>query len=166
MNNNDILRRLRYALELNDQSMIDLFALVDQQVERNQLKNWLKKEKDTGFAICNDKTLATFLNGFIVHKRGKRNNEIPIAESRLTNNIILMKLKIALNLKSDDILELLKLADFPLSKAELSALFRRKDHQHYRECKDQILRNFMQGILLKYRQQQETKKKFEWKWEK
>ncbi len=166
MNNNDILRRLRYALELNDQAMIDLFALVDQSVERDQLKNWLKKEEDAGYLVCSDKTLATFLNGFIVHKRGKRNDETPKAENKLTNNIILMKLKIALNLKSDDILELLKLADFPLSKHELSALFRRKDHQHYRECKDQILRNFIQGILLKYRNKQEPKKKFEWKWEK
>ena len=62
-----------------------------------------------------------------------------------------MKLKIALNLKADDVLGILDLANFRISKHELSAFFRRPDHKHYRECKDQILRNFLKGIQLKYR---------------
>ncbi len=163
INNNDILRRLRYAVELNDALMIEIFGLVEYPVTRDQIRNWLKKEEDEGFEALNDKILATFLNGFIVQKRGKRDGETPKAEQRLTNNIIFMKLKIALNLKAEDIIELLKLADFVISKHELSAFFRRKDHKHYRECKDQILRNFIQGIQFKYRDKQEPKTAFEWK---
>ncbi len=62
-----------------------------------------------------------------------------------------MKLKIALNLKADDVLEIMNLADLRISKHELSAFFRRPDHKHYRDCKDQILRNFLHGMQLKYR---------------
>jgi uncharacterized protein YehS (DUF1456 family) len=62
-----------------------------------------------------------------------------------------MKLKIALNLKAEDVLEILELAEFRISKHELSAFFRKPGHKHYRECKDQILRNFLQGMQLKYR---------------
>lgn len=72
-------------------------------------------------------------------------------EQRLTNNIIFRKLKIALSLQADDVLEFLSLAGFKLSKHELSAFFRRPGHKHYRVCKDQVLRNFLQGVQMKYR---------------
>jgi len=62
-----------------------------------------------------------------------------------------MKLKIALNLKAEDVLEIMELAGFLMSKHELSAFFRKPGHKHYRECKDQILRNFLKGMQLKYR---------------
>ena len=152
MDNNDILRRLRYALELNDNSMIKIFSLADHEVTREQVSNWLKKEGDLDFVSCNDLLLATFLNGFIILKRGKREGVQPKPEKNLNNNIILTKLKIALNLKAEDVLLILEFSDFVLSKHELSAFFRKKDHKHYRECKDQILRNFIQGVQLKYRE--------------
>jgi uncharacterized protein YehS (DUF1456 family) len=152
MDNNDILRRLRYALELNDNSMIKIFGLADHEVTREQVSNWLKKEGDLDFMSCNDLLLATFLNGFIILKRGKREGVQPKPEKNLNNNIILTKLKIALNLKAEDVLLILEFSDFVLSKHELSAFFRKKDHKHYRECKDQILRNFIQGVQLKFRE--------------
>jgi len=62
-----------------------------------------------------------------------------------------MKLKIALNLKAEDVLAIMDLAGFPMSKPELSAFFRRPDHKHYRACQDQILRNFIKGVQHKYR---------------
>ena len=82
----------------------------------------------------------------------KRQAEKKIPEKNLNNNIILRKLKIALNLKNDDMLELLTLADFKISKHELSAFFRKPGQSQYRECKDQILRNFLRGMQLKYRE--------------
>jgi uncharacterized protein YehS (DUF1456 family) len=65
--------------------------------------------------------------------------------------MIFMKLKIALSLKAEDVMAILELADFKISKHELSAFFRKPDHKHYRDCKDQILRNFLKGLQLKYR---------------
>lgn len=95
--------------------------------------------------------LAIFLNGLINDKRGKREGLQAKPEKRLTNNIMLRKLKIALDLKADDILAILELADFRLSKHELSAFLRKSGHKHYRECLDQVLRNFLNGVQVKYR---------------
>jgi len=151
LTNNDILRRLRYVYDFNDNAMIKLFAEADCKVSREEISDWLKKDDDENYKACNDVTLATFLNGFINSKRGKREGTQPEPEKKLNNNIILRKLKIALNMKDDDVIEVLKLANFRLSKHELSAFFRKPDHKHYRECKDQVLRNFLQGLQKKVR---------------
>ncbi|MCI5164342.1 MAG: DUF1456 family protein [Candidatus Electrothrix sp. AX5] len=150
MTNNDILRRIRYTFSFNDSRIIALFAAGGQQVTRKQISDWLKKEDDPAFTTCNDKQMATFLNGLINYKRGKKEGPQPQPEKRLTNNIILLKLKIALNLKAEDILKIMELAEFPMGKPELSAFFRKPGHTHYRACKDQILRNFLKGMQLKY----------------
>ncbi len=150
MTNNDILRRLRYTFNFNDKKMVSLFALADQEVTREQISQWLKKEDDADYVNCSDVQLATFLNGFINDKRGKKEGVSPQPEKRLSNNIILTKLKIALNLKAEDIISLLESVDFRIGKPELSAFFRKPTHKHYRECKDQLLRNFLQGIDKKY----------------
>ncbi|MDH5259582.1 MAG: DUF1456 family protein [Gammaproteobacteria bacterium] len=151
MVNNDILRRLRYTFDFNDNKMISLFSLADYQVTRQLVSDWLKKEDDPAYQNCSDPELAIFLNGFIIDKRGKREGPQPEPEKRLSNNIILTKLKIALNLKAEDMLEVFALAETPVSKPELSAFFRKPGHKHYRECKDQLLRKFLQGLQLKYR---------------
>lgn len=151
MTNNDVLRRIRYTFDYSDSKMIELFALAGQQVTREQICNWLKKEDDPDYQNCNDVYLAVFLNGLINDKRGKKEGPQPEPEKRLTNNIIFKKIKIALNLKAEDILEILELADFNLGKPELSAFFRNPNHKHYRDCKDQVLRNFLKGVLLKYK---------------
>ncbi len=152
MNNNDILRRLRYTFELNDKSMINTFAEGGLSTDREHISDWLKRDDDPAYEECPDVMLAAFLNGLINLKRGKREGDQPKPEKNLNNNIILTKLKIALNLKAEDVLLTLEFADFVLSKHELSAFFRKKDHKHYRECKDQVLRNFIQGVQLKYRE--------------
>ena len=151
MTNNDILRRLRYIFDFNDSKMIALFGLANLEVTRAQVSDWLKKEDDTAYQKCEDMQMAIFLNGLIIDKRGKKEGPQPEPEKRLNNNIIFRKLKIALNLQADDVLEILKLANQRLSKHELSAFFRRPDHKHYRVCKDQSLRNFLKGLQLKYR---------------
>jgi len=149
--NNDILRSIRYTFDFSDVKMIALFGLANHPVTREQLNGWLKKDDDPAYQRCRDIQLAIFLNGLIIDKRGKKEGPQPRPEPRLTNNIILRKLKIALNLKSEDILEIMALAGFRLSQHELSAFFRKPAHKHYRECKDQILRNFLKGMQLKYR---------------
>ena len=151
MNNNDVLRRIRYVFDFGDSKMIAIFGSADYEVTRGQVSDWLKKDDDPEYQECSDTELAIFLNGLINEKRGKREGAQPEPEKQLNNNIIFMKLKIALNLKAEDVLEILELAEFRISKHELSAFFRRPGHKHYRECKDQILRNFLQGMQQKYR---------------
>ena len=151
MTNNDILRRIRYTFDLSDSKMIAIFAEADHKVTREQTSNWLKKEEDEAYQVLSDVLLATFLNGLINDKRGKKDGPRHEPEKRLTNNIIFMKLKIALNLQAEDVLKMMETAGFQMSKHELSAFFRKPAHKHYRECKDQILRNFLKGMQLKYR---------------
>ncbi len=143
--------------------MIALFALADQQVTREQISGLLITEDDPGFLKCSDTQLAGFLNGLIYDRRGKKEGPSPEPEKRLTNNSIFRKLKIALDLKGEDILHIMDLADLPMSEHELSAFFRKPGHKHYRLCKDQILRNFLKGLRLKYRPDISIKAKSVWR---
>ena len=162
MTNNDILRRIRYIFDYNDSKMIAVFKLADSQVTREQISGWLKKDDDPAYKSCSDSQLAVFLNGLIIDKRGKKDGPQPEPEKNLNNNIIFRKLKIALNLKNEEVLEILGLADLRISKHELSAFFRRADHKHYRVCKDQILRNFILGMQLKYHPGEKPGTEFKW----
>lgn len=152
LTNNDILRRIRYTFDFSDTKMIDLFQLTDFEVTRAQVSDWLKKDTDPAYRELSDKIMATFLNGLINDKRGKRDGAQPVPEELLNNNIILRKLKIALNLKDTEMLEIFKLADMKISKHELSAFFRKPSQNQYRTCLDQFLRNFLHGMQIKYRE--------------
>ena len=133
--------------------MISIFAQANLSVTRSQVSSWLKKDDDVYQQPCNDLTLAHFLDGMIADRRGKKkDNQLP-TESILNNNVVFRKLKIALGLEADDILRIMSLVDFSLSKHELSAFFRRKEHKHYRECQEQILRNFLHGLQIEYRKE-------------
>ena len=151
MNNNDVLRKIRYTFDYNDSKMVAIFKLADVEVDRTQITKWLKRDEDEDFEGIYDKQLAVFLNGFINLRRGKKEGEQPRPEKTLNNNLILRKLKIALDLKDTDVLDLLNLADFRLGKSELSAFFRKPDHKHFRLCKDQVLRNFLHGMQIKFK---------------
>lgn len=156
MINNDVLRRLRYAFDYSDQQMMDIFAQADCQVTRDQVCNWLKADEDPAFEFCDDVTLASFLNGLINALRGRKEGAQAEPEQHLSNNMIFMKLRIALNLKSDEVLAMLEEAGMSLSQHELTALFRKPGHKHYRDCKDQILRNFLKAVQKKYREQKQA----------
>jgi uncharacterized protein YehS (DUF1456 family) len=151
MTNNDVLRRIRYVFDFNVAKMIEIFALADLEVRRGHIIAWLVKDDDPTFEECKDHMLATFLNGLINDKRGKKDGPAPKPERQLTNNMILMKLKIALNLQSEDMIEIAQLAGFTLSAHELSSFMRRPGHRNYRECKDQVLRNFLKGMQIQLR---------------
>ena len=151
MNNNDVLRRLRYTFDFDDDTMIKIFGLAEYEATRADVSDWLKKDDNPEQKSLHDKYLAIFLNGFINLKRGKREGPQAKPEKTLNNNLILRKLKIALNLKDHDILDILDLANFQLGKHELSAFFRKPTQSQFRFCKDQVMRNFLHGMQIKYR---------------
>lgn len=151
MNNNDVIRRVRYTFDFNDDKMIEIFALADVEVTRAQISAWLKKDEDPDFKGIYDKNLAIFLNGFINLRRGKREGEQPKPEKTLNNNLILRKLKIALNVTDVEMVEIFDLVDMRISKHEINAFFRKPTQKQFRFCKDQFLRNFLYGMQKKYR---------------
>ena len=153
MNNNNILRSLRYTFDFNDEKMIKVFSLGNEKVTRAQISDWLKKDTDENFKSIIDVYLSAFLNGLIVLKRGCQEGREIKNEKKLNNNQVLRKLKIALALKDDDMIENLSLVEMKISKHELSAFFRKPGQNQFRMCKDQILRKFLFGMQKKYREE-------------
>jgi uncharacterized protein YehS (DUF1456 family) len=151
MTNNDVFRRVRYLFDFTDQQMIDLFKLADYEVERADVCDWLKQDEDEAFVVISDIELAIFLNGLIIEKRGKREGPAPVPEDPLTNNMILKKIKIALELKTEDIVDMFSLINKKISKHELSAFFRHPKNNSYEPCLDQYLRNFFNALQKKYK---------------
>jgi len=148
MSNNDILRKIRKIFELNDTMYMKLIGTQDYELDINELRAWMLNEDDPAHEKMDDYDLAVLLNAIIEWKRGKREGEKAVHENYLNNNQILRKLKIALSLKDEDMLYYLEAAGRIISKHELSAFFRHPEQAQYRECQDQILRNFLQGLEL------------------
>ncbi len=151
MNNNDILRRIRYTFNYDDFKMIEIFGKAEYQVHRGHVSDWLKKDDDPLFKEMADVDLAAFLNGLINDLRGKREGAQPVPEARLSNNVILRKIKIALNLRDEDMIEFFSLANKKIGKHELSAFFRKPEQSQFRNCNDQYLRYFLSGMQHKFR---------------
>jgi uncharacterized protein YehS (DUF1456 family) len=147
MTHNDVLRSLRYLLNVGDAAMVDIFRLGNREVSRADVVAFLKTEDDEGYQPCSDEALARFLNGLIIYKRGKDEGRPPQpVELPVTNNTVLKKVRVAFELKDDDIIALLQRAGMSVSKTELSAFFRRPDHRNYRECGDQLLRYLLKAL--------------------
>jgi uncharacterized protein YehS (DUF1456 family) len=158
MINNDVLRNVRYMLDLADIKVVDILKLArhdaaSPDISKDEVTAFLKKEDDAGFAECGDEVLSRFLDGLIIFKRGARENQPAAAssESRLNNNLILKKLRVAFELKEEDMHAIMEAAEFQVSKPELSALFRKEGQKNYRPCGDQFLRNFLKGLTVRMR---------------
>lgn len=151
---NDVLRSIRYALDLSDAKVVEMMRLGERDIAPSDVANFLRKEEEAGFAECGADILTAFLDGLIIHRRGRmesRPGQEKKPETRLNNNAILKKLRVAFELKEEDMHKVLELAGLPVSKPELSALFRQKGHKNYRACGDQFLRNFLKGLVIRLR---------------
>lgn len=149
LTNNKILRRLQRGLGLGLPTLIEIFKLAGHTIGKDALIDMLRNEETPGYKECPDNLLSLFLDGLIIHKRGPRPGTSPSSPpslETLDNNMILKKLRIALSYKDEDLIRVLKRAGFEISAPELNALFRKKGHRNYRECGDQLLRNFLKGL--------------------
>lgn len=148
---NDYLRSIRYLLNINENKMIEIIQLSGKTVTPQEMSSYLLSEEQEGFVLCDDETMAHFLDGLVFYKRGKDDSR-PRApfEMPVTNNLVLKKLNVAFQLKEEDMHMILEAAGFKFGRSELSAFFRKKDHPNYRECGDQFLRNFFKGLNLKF----------------
>lgn len=154
MINNDVLRSIRYMLDFSDARVVEVVHLADPgfALDKAEIPVLLKKEDEAGAVVCSDALLVRFLDGLVLHYRGRDESLPPRpVESRISNNLVLKKLRVAFQLKDVDMHETFNAAGFPISKPELTALFRQPGHKHYRPCGDQILRNFLKGLTLRLR---------------
>ena len=155
MTNNDFLRRLRYALNIKDNIMVQIFKKGNLIVTREDVLDYLKRDTDEGFKKLNNNDLIAFLDGLIIQKRGKKEDGTLVPQIKVTknnlNNVLLRKLRIALSFKSYDMIKIFKLGGVEISEGELSALFRSEDHKNYKECGDKYIRVFLKGLTEFYR---------------
>ena len=165
MNNNDILTRLRYALDIKDRDMVEVFQLGGIETNKNEVIRMMNKKQGNSEEEfveneyeqdCSNKMLDAFLNGLIVSQRGEQEGKPvpkprPSSDIHHVNNLLLKKVKIALSLTSEDILEILDDVGVSLSKSELSAVLRKEGHRNFKECGDRYARNFLKGLALRYR---------------
>lgn len=152
MTNNDYLRSIRYMMDISDAKVVDIIKLSGLSIPVEDIKSYLKNEEDPEYVKCNDEVIAHFLDGLVYYKRGKDDSRPALPfEFPITNNVVLKKLKVAFNLKEEDMFDILEAAEFKIARSELSALLRKKGHVNYRECGDQFLRNFLRGLTMKVR---------------
>ena len=145
MKNNDIIRRLRYILSIDDLGIFDIMRLSGSEEKRSVIRCWFLKDDHPEFQSCPNKQFQFFLNGLIIQKRGSLKQESHY-DLDIDNNFILKKLRIIFNLTTDDIIDLLLSENYKLGKHEISAFFRSPNHKNYRLCKDQFLRNFLNAL--------------------
>jgi uncharacterized protein YehS (DUF1456 family) len=152
MTNNDYLRSIRFLLDVGDAKIVDIIKLSGITVPLEDVKAYLLNEEDEGYIKCSDEVMAHFLDGLVYLKRGKDESRpvVPF-EFPITNNVVLKKLRVAFALKEDDMHDVLKLASFNVGRSELSAVLRKNGHINYRECGDQLLRNFLKGLTMRQR---------------
>lgn len=150
MTNNDYLRSIRFILGISEEKLAGILKLSGHEIPISNFECFLMNEEDIDYLACSDEIMAHFLDGLIYFKRGRDESRpaLPM-ELPINNNIVLKKLKVAFTLKEDDMHEILSLANFRVSRPELSALLRNKNHSNYRECGDQFLRNFLKGLAIK-----------------
>lgn len=156
MNNNDLLLRLRYALDIKDSDIVKAFQLGGVEISREEERALLTKvyeqdkenapfEKNVYEKMLNNQAFDAFLNGFILLKRGQLKNPAPQPQSgeiRHINNVLLKKVKIALALTSEDMLEIFAEAGVYPSKGELGAILRKEGHRNFKPCGDNTLGTF------------------------
>ncbi len=152
MTNNDHLRSIRFILNVDEAKLAEILKLRGFVLPVEDFESFLLNEEDDDYLQCGDEIMSAFLDGLIYFKRGKdESRPTPDLEIPIDNNVVLKKLKVAFALKEEDMHKVLSLANFKVSRPELSALLRKKGHENYRECGDQFLRNFYKGLAVKFR---------------
>ncbi len=147
MKTNQILTSIITPLKLSIQEILDIYQLAGLPMTETRLTSLLHDEKDRDFKLCSYEELGAFLDGLILAKRGpspsKVKDDAPIP---LTNNLILKKLRIALELKEPETEIIFSLGEAELGRQELKSLFRKEDHKNFRACSDELLMAFLEGV--------------------
>jgi len=143
---NEILYRIQKALNLSTEDMIEIYKLASHTMSWEHLDSLLKRRQEEGFMLCSYEELGVFLDGLVTFKRGpspkKSNDEVV----ELTNNLILKKLRIALELKEAEIEIIFGLAEIELTKQQLASLFRKESHKNFKPCSAELLMAFIEGL--------------------
>ena len=137
------------TLKVSDAQMAEIAALGGCTVAEAEVRAWLSREDEDGYQECPDEAMARFRRADLFQAWQDESRPAPPLELPVSNNQILKKLRVAFELRDEDLQAILHAADLQLSKSELGALFRKPGHSNYRPCGDQLLRNFLKGLSLR-----------------
>jgi uncharacterized protein YehS (DUF1456 family) len=148
INNNEVLRNIWNSLDICELEMGEIFKMGGYSGDEETIKGILNKDNEKG---CSDEIMESFLEGLIVYRRGPSEKKSEGSEERqkLTNNMILKKLRIAFDLKGEDMIDVFAFGEMEITKDELNNLFRKSSHAKYKECSNRHLRAFLKGINFK-----------------
>ncbi len=126
--------------------MLEAYKLAEYSMDTSRLDSLLKRHQDKGYELCSFEELGIFLDGLVILKRGPSPKKSDSKAVELTNNLILKKLRIALELKEAETEIIFGLGEAELRKQQLSSLFRKEGHRNFRECSDELLMMFLDGL--------------------
>ena len=143
---NEILYRIQKALNLSMEDMLEAYKLEGYKMDGVHLDALLKRRQETGFELCSYEELGLFLDGLVTLKRGPSPKKDDNQVVELTNNLILKKLRIALELKEAETEIIFGLAEVELTKQQLASLFRKESHKNFKPCSGELLMSFLEGL--------------------
>ena len=147
MNTNDVLYKIKNALKLSSEDILKAYELEAYNMDKTHLDALLKRRQEKGSKLCSYEELGVFLDGLVTLKRGPSPKKADTSESvELTNNLILKKLRIALELKEAETEIIFSLGEAELSKQQLASLFRKEGHKNFKECSNELLMAFLNGM--------------------
>ena len=149
MTNNYILTSIMNSLKLDKTDILKSYRFADKKITKEDVDDILREHSDEKFILLSDEGFEMFLNGFIIYKRGPSDKKTKKQKIYFSNNIILKKLKIALDLKDEDIVAIFARDGLEITKSQLSAYFRRDGHINYRKCSDSLLKRFISGCKIR-----------------
>lgn len=151
MRHNDVIKSIRYLLDIDDVEIAEILKLADYNPTRSEITGIFEDDDGEG-PDSSHELMAHFLDGLIFKRRGKSDKHPPQPiQIPVTNNVVLKKLRVAFKLREEEILKMLSKTGFKINSPELSALFRREDHKNFRPAGDQVVRYFLRGLTMKYR---------------
>lgn len=142
-----VIQRVKDALKLSKDDIVKIYEIEKFDIDKDRVEAILKKSSSKKSLNATYEELGVFLDGLISVLRGIATN--PSNDDKeiiLDNNLIIKKLKIALNLKSIDIEMIFNLSDYPISKSKIRDIFRSPTHPKYKSCSDDVLDAFLDGL--------------------
>ena len=157
MTNNEVMISVRYTLEIKNREVVQMIKGGGVELSVLDVVGILKNQEDEGFIECPAETLHAFLDGLILERRGPSDDPArKFSTATINHNMVLRKLRIAFEMRDTDMMATMKSVGFPISKGEISALFRAPAHEHFMKCGDQFLRNFLKGLTNRFRPDRES----------
>ena len=144
---NDILFKIKTALSLDNTQLLEAYTLANYDMSEERLDSILKRRQDKGYTDANYEELGVFLDGLVLLKRGPNEKEVNSDEAvALSNNLILKKIRVAMELKEAELVILFALAEVTITKRQIGSLFRKEGGKNFKACSDELLMAFLEGL--------------------